>query len=144
MKFQQQNVLLGPLAEPAHLLRTCRLEPLRGRATVTIASPPPATSWLGSSTSNIKAAAWKFNLNLKSLTGPSTGEAGVNHGDNEAAAATADSVDSIVSPNECGDINLDEGQARVSGKVMIMRRGKSPCCRWRGKPIKWLRPGGAG
>ena len=69
------------------------------------------------------------NLNLKSLTGTDTGEAGVNHGDNEAAAATADSVDSIVSPNECGDINLDEGQAGVSGKVMIMSRGRSPCCR---------------
>ncbi|XDA83163.1 hypothetical protein R6Z07F_013057 [Ovis aries] len=48
--------------------------------------------------------------------GTDTGEAGVNHGDNEAAAATTDSVDSIVSPNECGDINLDEGQAGVSGK----------------------------
>lgn len=68
-------------------------------------------------------------MNLKSLTGTNTGEAGVNHGDNEATAATADSVDSIVSPNECGTINLDEGQAGVSGKVMIMRRGKSPCCR---------------
>lgn len=55
-------------------------------------------------------------MNSKSLTGTNTGKAGVNHGDNEAAAATADSVDSIVSPNECGDINLDEGQARVSGK----------------------------
>ena len=65
-------------------------------------------------------------MNLKSLTGTDTGEAGVNHGDNEAAAATADSVDSIVSPNECGDINLDEGQAGVSGKVMIMSRGRSP------------------
>lgn len=68
-------------------------------------------------------------MNLKSLTGTDTGEAGVNHRDNEAAAATADSVDSIVSPNECGDINLDEGQAGVSGKVMIMSRGRSPCCR---------------
>lgn len=40
------------------------------------------------------------------------------------------------------DINLDEGQASVSEKVMIMRRGQSPCCRWRGKPIKCLGPGG--
>lgn len=72
----------------------------------------------GHSTSNIKAAALKFNLNLKSLTGTNSGDAGVNHGDNEAAAATADSVDSIVSPNECGDINLDEGHAGVPRKGM--------------------------
>jgi hypothetical protein len=76
---------------------------------------------------NIKAAVLKFNLNLKSLTGTNTGEAGVNHRYNEATAATADSVDSIVSPNECGTINLDEGQAGDPGKVMITRRGSSPC-----------------
>lgn len=80
-------------------------------------------------------------MNSKSLTGTNTGKAGVNHGDNEAAAATADSVDSIVSPNECGDINLDEGQARVSGKGNDNEKGPEPTLQMKRKANKIPQPG---